>query len=126
MSAIDDDRKIRGLEEPESSLLSVIRGRRVQSALKEIAEWILPREQRKCTFQIETESQSLHYLPVRKNRPDARVSIRILHRNNWDQPIDECEQSCLNNMVRALLALGARENEWRKEKSRMSTVNGST
>lgn len=97
--------------------------RTVQSALKEIAEWILPREKRKCTFQIEMESQSLQYSPIRKNRPDIRVSIQILHPNNWDQPIDECEESCLNDMVRALHALGAREDEWRTEKSRMSTVN---
>jgi hypothetical protein len=81
--------------------------RRVQSALKEIIEWILPREQRKCTFQIEMEPPSLHYSPVRKNRPDVCVTIQVLHRNNWDQPIDKCEKSCLNEMECALHELGA-------------------
>jgi hypothetical protein len=89
------------------------RCRRVQSALKEIAEWILPREQRKCTFQIETEPPSLHYSPVRKNRPDLCVTIQILHRNNWDQPIDDCEDSCLNEMERVLHELGACKGAWR-------------
>jgi hypothetical protein len=87
--------------------------RGVRSALKEIAEWILPREQRKCTFQIETEPQSLHYSPVRKNRPDVCVTIQILHRNNWDQPIDECEESCLNEMECVLHVLGACKGAWR-------------
>ena len=87
--------------------------RRVQSALKEIAEWILPREQRKCIFQIETELPSLHYSPVRKNRPDVCVTIQILHRNNWDQPIDDCEDSCLNEMERVLHELGACKGAWR-------------
>ena len=86
---------------------------RVQSALKEISEWILPREQGRCTFQIETELASLHYSPVRKNRPDVCVTIQILHRNNWDQPIDECEENCLNQIERVLHELGACKGAWR-------------
>jgi hypothetical protein len=89
------------------------RCRKVQSALEEIARWILPRELRRCMYEIEMGSQSLSYSRVRADRPDVCVTIQILHRNHWDQPIDECEELCLKDMERALLEVGACEGAWR-------------
>ena len=87
--------------------------RRVESALKEIADWILPREQRQCMHEVEIDAQSLSYSRVRADRPDVRVTIQILHQNNWEQPIDECEECCLKDMERALHELGACNGAWR-------------
>jgi len=86
--------------------------RRVQSALKEIADWILPREDGRCVYEVQMEPQSLSYSRVRAYRPDVRVTIQILHRNNWDQPIDECEECCLKEMERALHEIRACEGAW--------------
>jgi hypothetical protein len=86
--------------------------RRVESALKEIAHWILPRQQRQCMYEVEID-QSLSHSRVRADRPDVCVTIQIVHRNNWDQPIDECEESCLKDMERALDELGACDGAWR-------------
>ena len=86
--------------------------RRVQSALKEIADWILPREERQCMYEVEIDTQSLSYSRVRADRPDVRVTVQILHEDNWDQPIDECEECCLKDMERALRELGACPGAW--------------
>jgi len=87
--------------------------RRVESALKEIADWILPCEEHQCMYEVEIDSQSLSYSRVRADRPDVRVTIQILHQNNWEQPIDECEGCCLKDMERALDELGACNGAWR-------------
>ena len=86
--------------------------RRVQWALKEIADWILPREDGGCVYEVQMEPQSLVSSRVRADRPDVRVTIQILHRSNWDMPIDECEECCLRDMERALHEVGACEGAW--------------
>ena len=85
---------------------------RVQSALKEIADWILPREERRCMYEVEANTQALSYSRVRAFRPDVRAAIQILHRSNWDQPIDEYQGCCLKDMERALHEIGACEGAW--------------
>jgi|SRR5271166_5828992 len=85
---------------------------RIQSSLEQIAHWILPREERQCMYEIRTEPPSLIYSRIRTDRPDVRLTITILHRNNWDQPIDECQESCLKDMQRALHEAGACEGAW--------------
>lgn len=101
---------------PESAAKNVLPGChdcvRAQSALKEIADWILPREERQCMYEVDADTQSLSYSRVRADRPDIRVTIQILHRSNWDQPIDEYEECCLKDMERALHEIGACEGAW--------------
>jgi hypothetical protein len=101
---------------PEPAAKNVLPGchdcLRVQSALKEIADWILPREERQCMYEVEADTQSLSYSRVRADRPDIRVTIQILHQSNWDRPIDECEECCLKDIERALHEIGACEGAW--------------
>jgi hypothetical protein len=101
---------------PESGAKSVSPGYDhcpgVQSSLEQIARWILPREEFQCMYEIRTEPQSLIYSRIRADRPDVRLTITIFHRNNWDQPIDECEEYCLKEMERALHEVGACEGAW--------------
>ncbi len=87
--------------------------RRVQSALSKIADEILPRERRLSRYEVAVENQSLSYSHMRGDRPDVRVTIQILHRGAWDQPIDECEARCLKDMELALSELGACKDAWR-------------
>lgn len=104
-----------GVPEPGAENLSPgsIQCRRVQAALKEIAVWILARQERRCTCEIELETQSLIRSRVRADRPDIRLTIQILHRNNWDQPIDELQGCCLKDMEQALQEVGACNGAWR-------------
>lgn len=87
--------------------------RRVQAALRKIADSILPREQRISRYEVTTDSRSLSYSHKRGDRPDVRVTIQILHRGGWDQPVDECEALCLKDMEQALSELGACKDVWR-------------
>lgn len=87
--------------------------RPVQAALREIAHWILPREERPSMYEVSVETQALSYSRQRGNRPDVRVTIRILHRSDLEKPIDECEVRCLKEMQQALCDLGACESVWR-------------
>jgi hypothetical protein len=85
---------------------------RVESALREIADWILPRVNPTCRFDVESEGDSLSYTPARANRPDVLVHINIFHRLEWDLPIDECEERCLKNLEQVLAELGACKGRW--------------
>ena len=85
---------------------------RVESALKEIANWILPRVNPTCRFDVDSEGESLSYSPMRTNRPDVVVHINILHRHEWDQPTDECEERCLKEIEEVLTEHGACKGRW--------------
>jgi hypothetical protein len=93
------------------------RVRRVQSALEEIANWIVPRERSACRYEVEADSQSLSYSRERGGRPDSRVSIRILHGKERDRPIDESEVRRLQDMEKALTEVGACKGTWRSPTS---------
>jgi hypothetical protein len=45
------------------------------------------------------------------------LSMKILHRHGFDQPVDECEERCLKEMRSKLAELGVRAGEWRPIKS---------
>jgi hypothetical protein len=91
----------------------------VKSALKEIAQWILPREKRESVYQVEVENQTLSYAQERGDRPDVRATVRIVHRHGWEQPIDDCEMRCLKEMEQSLCEIGACKGGWRDEGNEM-------
>ena len=85
----------------------------VFEALKSIAREILPREERPSTYEIGIYDAELHYTSKRANRPDVMVPIKILHREGFELPLDECEVRCLNEMKQRLRDIGAYEGRWR-------------
>ncbi|MBI4442587.1 MAG: hypothetical protein HY649_04355 [Acidobacteria bacterium] len=91
---------------------------RVFGALQAIAEYILPKETRPSRYEIEVYDQAIRYSPKRRNRPDVILQIKILHRQGFERPLDECEIRCLTEMKQRLRDLGACEAQW---SSRMET-----
>jgi hypothetical protein len=85
---------------------------RVESALEEIANWILRPESPTCSCEVSADGALLSYAPTRANRPDVVVRIHIVHRHGWDQPTDECEVRCLKDIEQKLTELGACEGRW--------------
>ena len=85
---------------------------RVYLALRQIAEWILPKEKRPSRYEIAPFDQSIRYTPSHGNRPDVLCVIKIVHRHEWDQPVDECEERCLEEMEQRLSGLGAGHLSW--------------
>lgn len=85
---------------------------RVFTALQTIAAFILPREIRPSTYSIEIYDGALHYSHRRRDRPDVELPIKILHRHEFELPVDPCEIQCLNEMKQRLLELGACQGVW--------------
>ena len=81
--------------------------------LQTIAQWILPKDEHPSRYEIEIFDSAIHYAPARGNRPDVSLTIKILHRSEFDRPIDECEVLCLNEMKAKLSELGAHEKQWK-------------
>ncbi|MEW6211364.1 MAG: hypothetical protein AB1631_23565 [Acidobacteriota bacterium] len=88
--------------------------------LRQIAEWIMPDEERDSRYEIAPYDHSFHSSPKRKLRVEVALSIRILHRRGFDQPADACEERCLKEMLTKLTELGAFEGEWRSDRAHSS------
>ena len=81
--------------------------------LRTIAESILPAEERACRFEVGAFDRSWHVAPsARRGRTETIVPITILHRRNFDAPVDQCQQDCLNEIREKLHSLGIQENVW--------------
>ncbi len=71
--------------------------------LRQIAEWILPREERPSRYDVSIFDQSLH---SSGNGPvEVVLPIRIAHKNDYFGPVDDCEQRCLKDMEQKLAEL---------------------
>jgi len=80
--------------------------------LRKIAQWIFPKDERPSRYEIEIFDSAIHYSPARGNRPDVTLTIKIVHRSEFERPVDECEVLCLNEMKAKLFELGAQEKRW--------------
>ncbi len=85
----------------------------VYEDLRRIARWILPDGDRDSTYELGAFDGAIHYAPERKLRPEIELPIRILHRHEFEAPVDKCETSCLQEMEEKLRLLGARRKYWR-------------
>ena len=89
---------------------------RIGAALRSIADGIT-----ELSDDVRTEvvfgGQSLTYSPTRGNRPDVTLSIRILHRSAYENPLDQSERAYLEKMKARLRDLGACEHSWHGSQS---------
>lgn len=86
--------------------------RRIYSALQAIAESVLPKEERASRYELGPYEPALRYSPLRGNRPDVTLKVKILHRQGFDKPVDGCELRCLAEINADLHKLGACERQW--------------
>ena len=82
--------------------------RQVYDALRQIAEWILPKEERRSRYEIDVFDGKVAMSARHSFREEITLTIRIVHREDFRRPTDECENTCLTEMKRNLVALGAR------------------
>jgi len=93
-----------GVEHPEPGCEHC---QHVFAALRDIAEWILPPATRDSQYDIGPYDQSIRYSPAHRNRPDITLIIQIVHRRGFEQPVEECQNRCLEEMEQRLRELGA-------------------
>lgn len=83
--------------------------------LRQLADWIVPKDERPTRYEIDVFDQAIRYDPMRGNRPDVTVTIRILHRSQREAPVDVCEVFCLHEMEQKLVQIGAQCLRWTGE-----------
>ena len=84
--------------------------------LRAIAEWILPKVERDSRYEVEIHDHAIQGRAQRKFRPEVTVSVRILHRQGFDQPVDACERTCLQEMEEKLKSIGVQYQLWNPNK----------
>jgi len=91
---------------------------KVYDDLKKIAEGIRPEEHRASFYEIEPYRPVIRATRKRKLRGEVSLSIKILHRDHYEEPIDKCETRCLVEMEDRLKQIGACEGEWKPNEAR--------
>lgn len=84
----------------------------VYRSLRTVAEWILPDEHRASMYEIGPYHAAIRATHKRNMRPEVSLSIRILHRDHFDAPIDACETRCLAEMEERLARIWASKGAW--------------
>ena len=87
---------------------------KVYNDLKQIVQAIIPKEERDSRYEIRIFDPSIQYAPERKLRKDIYLTINILHREGFAQPVDGCEVECLKEMEGKLKELGAQKEHWQE------------
>ena len=81
--------------------------------MRDIAAWILPKEERPSRYEIEPFDRALHIAPAKRfRRSEVVVRIVIMHRHDFNRPVDDCEDRCLTEMRQRLSELGIRQDIW--------------
>lgn len=77
--------------------------------LRQIARYILPENGNDAEFEILPYDHGVHESPKRGFRPEVVLSLQILHRHGFNQPVDPCEERCLRQMENRLKQLAVRK-----------------
>ena len=97
---------------------------RTYRELRQIAEWVLPIEERPSRYEIQAFDHALHTASAKRfKRKEVVVTIVIMHRSDFNRPVDDCESRCLKEMRQRLAGLGIREDIWREDK-RQTGIEG--
>ena len=91
-------------------------------ALRKIADWITLTEQPDCRFQIHPFDRAWHIAPRQRwSRNEIIVTVKILHSQNVDGPVNESQERCLINLRAELKRLGVHEGVWQAAKIERSS-----
>jgi hypothetical protein len=77
--------------------------------LRRVAEWAIPNEHRPTRVVIEPFQRALYDSKEVAGADEIAMSIRLIHREGYELPIDACEERCLKEIRERLRALKAQE-----------------
>lgn len=77
--------------------------------LRDIAEWVVPQDDRPTRIAIEPFHRALCASSTVPGADEVATTIRLVHQNDYDRPIDACEERCLKEIRARLKEIGARE-----------------
>lgn len=81
--------------------------RPVIAALERVIDAVLPKEHRRSHYEVVIPVAKLEYPST--GQPEITATVTVLHNENVNDPIDECENRCLVEVIAKLRALGASE-----------------
>ncbi len=84
----------------------------VYKNLEQIARLALPTEFRPTKYDIQQFDASFHLRPETKLKPEIQVTILILHREGFFDPVDECERKCTDEIQKNLKNIGVQRKVW--------------
>lgn len=77
--------------------------------LRRIAEDVVPPDDRPSRTELDPFRPALYESRVVPDADEVSLTIRLVHRDGYDRPIDACEERCLKEIRARLHALGIRE-----------------
>ncbi len=77
--------------------------------LRRIAEEVVPPDDRPSRTELTPFRPALYESRVVPDADEVSVTIRLIHRDGYDRPVDACEERCLKEIRARLRALGIRE-----------------
>lgn len=77
--------------------------------LRRIAEEVVPTDERPSRTELTPFRPALYDSRVVPGADEVSVTIRLVHRDGYDRPIDACEERCLKEIRARLRVLGIRE-----------------
>ena len=77
--------------------------------LRRLANWALSWEERPTRADVEPFGRMLYDSRIVPGASEVALSIRLVHRNGWDAPVDACEERCLRQLRARMRELGVRE-----------------
>ncbi|MBI4952230.1 MAG: hypothetical protein HY908_09360 [Myxococcales bacterium] len=80
---------------------------RVYAVLERIATFVAPRQHRPTTYLVDPRRPVLSYAPKRHGASEVTLTLRVVHREHYGEPVDACELRCLAEITRRLAELGA-------------------
>jgi hypothetical protein len=73
--------------------------------LRQIAEFVVPHDERPTRLELEPARPALYDSKVVPGADEIALSIRLVHREGYDQPVDKCEERCLKEILAKLREL---------------------
>jgi hypothetical protein len=77
--------------------------------LRLIAEEVIPSGERPSRIELEPFRPALYDSRVVPDADEVTVTIRLIHREGYDRPIDACEERCLKEIRTRLRDFGIPE-----------------
>lgn len=77
--------------------------------LRRIADQVVPSEERPSRTELAPFRPALYDSRVVPAADEVSITIRLIHRDGYDRPIDACEERCLKEIRAHLRALGITE-----------------
>lgn len=86
-----------------------VKCRELLAELDGIVQWAIPAEDRPTRVEIERTGAALYDSAEVPGADEVAITIRLIHREAYATPIDECERRCLQQIRERLRWLGIPE-----------------